>query len=61
MFTGEEALGRFIDLNPLHAQYLNLPFVKRQIGFGAPPVDYLKYLADFDSFPDVPREEKSTL
>jgi splicing factor 3A subunit 3 len=42
MFTGEEAFGRFFDLNPCHESYLNLPNAKR--------LSYLQYLDLFDNF-----------
>ncbi|KAK4996571.1 Pre-mRNA-splicing factor sap61 [Elasticomyces elasticus] len=51
MFTGEEAFGKFLDLNPLYDQFLNLPGVK-----GVKHVTYLTYLTLFDIFtpPDCP-------
>lgn len=42
LFTGEEALGRYFDLNPLHAQYNNLPQVQR--------LSYLQFLDSFEQF-----------
>ncbi|KPM37136.1 Pre-mRNA-splicing factor sap61 [Neonectria ditissima] len=42
LFSGEEAYGRFFDLNPSHEAYLNLPTVKR--------LTYLQYLEAFDNF-----------
>lgn len=42
MFTGEEALGRFLDLISCHEGYLNLKGVK--------PLTYLQYLDLFDNF-----------
>ncbi|KAL8739357.1 MAG: hypothetical protein Q9190_007844, partial [Brigantiaea leucoxantha] len=44
MFTGEEAFGRFLDLNSAHEQYLNLPGVQSR------RVSYLQYLNIFDAF-----------
>lgn len=42
LFSGEEAYGRFFDLNTCHEAYLNLPNVKR--------LTYLQYLEAFDNF-----------
>jgi splicing factor 3A subunit 3 len=42
LFSGEEAYGRFFDLNIPHESYLNLPNVKR--------LNYLQYLEAFDNF-----------
>ncbi|KAI1340803.1 hypothetical protein F5Y15DRAFT_377969 [Xylariaceae sp. FL0016] len=42
MFTGEEAFGRFFDLQTCHELYLNLPNAKR--------LSYLQYLDLFDNF-----------
>jgi splicing factor 3A subunit 3 len=42
MFTGEEAFGRFFDLQTCHELYLNLPNAKR--------LTYLQYLDLFDNF-----------
>lgn len=50
MFTGEEALGRYFDMNGLHAQYNNLPGVTR--------VSYLQFLDNFDAFAGIPRQRK---
>ena len=56
IFTGEEAYGRFFDLNPAHEAYLNLPNVKR--------LNYLQYLEAFDNFTSGPsalkRSDKMT-
>ncbi|KAI9316112.1 hypothetical protein BX666DRAFT_1955246 [Dichotomocladium elegans] len=41
-FSGEEALGRYIDMNTLYGQYINLKDVKT--------MDYLQYLSTFDDF-----------
>lgn len=46
IFTGEEAYGRFFDLNTAHEAYLNLPNVKR--------LNYLQYLEVFDNFTSGP-------
>lgn len=42
IFSGEEAFGRFFDLNSSYDAYLNLPNVKRS--------NYLQYLEMFDHF-----------
>ncbi|KAJ3528185.1 hypothetical protein NM208_g10321 [Fusarium decemcellulare] len=42
LFSGEEAYGRFFDLNTCHEAYLNLPNVRR--------LTYLQYLETFDNF-----------
>lgn len=42
MFTGEEAFGRFFDLQTCHELYLNLPNARR--------LTYLQYLDLFDNF-----------
>ncbi|EQK99529.1 hypothetical protein G6O67_003108 [Ophiocordyceps sinensis] len=42
LFSGEEAYGRFFDLNTCHEAFLNLPNVKR--------LSYLQYLESFDNF-----------
>ncbi|KAK5993779.1 Pre-mRNA-splicing factor sap61 [Cladobotryum mycophilum] len=56
LFSGEEAYGRFFDLNTCHEAYLNLPNVKR--------LTYLQYLETFDNFAagfgGVKRSEKLT-
>lgn len=56
LFSGEEAYGRFFDLNTCHEAFLNLPNVKR--------LTYLQYLEVFDNFlpgyGGVKRAEKLT-
>lgn len=56
LFSGEEAYGRFFDLNTSHEAFLNLPNVKR--------LTYLQYLENFDNFTPghggVKRAEKLT-
>lgn len=42
LFTGEESYGRYLDLNALHTEYINLKGVKK--------LDYLQYLNAFDNF-----------
>ncbi|RWA09220.1 hypothetical protein EKO27_g5874 [Xylaria grammica] len=56
MFTGEEAFGRFFDLQTCHELYLNLPNTKR--------LTYVQYLDLFDNFAPgaagLKRSEKMT-
>lgn len=56
LFSGEEAYGRFFDLNTCHEAFLNLPNVRR--------LTYLQYLEFFDNFSPgyggVKRTEKLT-
>ncbi|KAG0762578.1 hypothetical protein G6F57_005117 [Rhizopus arrhizus] len=53
IFSGEESLGRYLDLNSLHVMYLNLKGVKK--------LDYLQYLNEFDDFANAyPKSIKST-
>ncbi|RDA88548.1 hypothetical protein CP532_5897 [Ophiocordyceps camponoti-leonardi (nom. inval.)] len=42
IFSGEEAYGRFFDLNTCHETFLNLPNARR--------LTYLQYLENFDNF-----------
>ncbi|TKX26694.1 pre-mRNA-splicing factor sap61 [Elsinoe australis] len=50
-FTGEEAYGRYFDLQGLHEEYVNLPGLKRR-------PNYLQYLDTFDNFEGYPRPDK---
>ncbi|CEP10293.1 hypothetical protein [Parasitella parasitica] len=53
MFSGEESLGRYLDLNTLHTLYINLKGVKK--------LDYLQYLSEFDHFDtNYPKTIKTT-
>ncbi|RCH87968.1 hypothetical protein CU098_001852, partial [Rhizopus stolonifer] len=52
LFSGEESLGRYFDLNTLYTLYLNLKGTKR--------LDYLQYLNEFDDFNIYPKNIKST-
>lgn len=56
LFSGEEAYGRFFDLNTCHEAFLNLPNARR--------LTYLQYLEFFDNFTPghggVKRNEKLT-
>eukprot|EP00842_Homolaphlyctis_polyrhiza_P005861 jgi/Hompol1/6276/HPOL_002520-RA len=52
-FTGEEGLGRYLDLHTQFNQYLNLIHIKKTAG-------YLAYLSEFDNFRAIPAETKQT-
>lgn len=53
LFSGEESLGRYLDLNALHTLYINLKGVKK--------LDYLQYLSEFDHFAtNYPKSIKSS-
>ncbi|KAI9006135.1 hypothetical protein BC832DRAFT_556216 [Gaertneriomyces semiglobifer] len=52
IFTGEEGLGRYLDLHEIFDQYVNLPDVNK--------VNYLKYLDIFEKFQNIPRDTKTT-
>ncbi|TPX33358.1 hypothetical protein SmJEL517_g03725 [Synchytrium microbalum] len=52
-FTGEEALGKYLDLHILFEQYLNLKGVKGE------KMTYLGYLNDFDKF-EVSKETRAS-
>ena len=52
MFTGEEYLGRYLDLVAFHERHSNL-------GHGIKRVNYLQYLDDFDAFDKLPRQAKT--
>ncbi|KAG0233238.1 hypothetical protein BGW42_007551 [Actinomortierella wolfii] len=49
-FTGEESVGRYLDLHELHQMYLNLKQLKR--------ASYLQYLSEFTLFEQIPKEDK---
>lgn len=49
-FTGEEGLGRFLDLHDVHRTFQNAPF--------GGPTDYLAFLEHLSSFHLVPRRHK---
>jgi len=48
-FTGEEKYGKYLDLNELFAQYVNLDSLN-----GVEKIDYLAYLQQFRSFEKLP-------
>ncbi|KAG0169118.1 hypothetical protein DFQ28_003927 [Apophysomyces sp. BC1034] len=53
LFSGEEGFGRYLDLNALHAMYVNLKGVKK--------LDYLQYLSEFHNFAKmVPKAIRNT-
>lgn len=52
MFTGEESLGRYLDMNSLFQEYLNIKGIQR--------VPYIKYLIEFDRLADIPKNAKSS-
>ncbi|KAI9468682.1 hypothetical protein BDB00DRAFT_863467 [Zychaea mexicana] len=52
-FSGEESYGRYLDMNELHNEYVNLKDVKK--------LDYLQYLSEFDDFAQAyPRNIKTS-
>lgn len=73
LFTGEEGLGRHLDLNDLYMQYLNLPSNKIIVESAGTEqntktdttkddkITYLKYLALFDRFYDIKQSIKSSV
>ncbi|KAI7907060.1 uncharacterized protein BX663DRAFT_426963 [Cokeromyces recurvatus] len=53
LFSGEESLGRYLDLNAVHILYINLKGVKK--------LDYLQFLSEFDDFATIyPKSTKSS-
>ncbi|KAI9358577.1 hypothetical protein DFJ73DRAFT_144259 [Zopfochytrium polystomum] len=52
IFTGEERLGKFLDLNAVFELYINLKNIKK--------VTYQAFIGEFDKFEEVPAETKST-
>lgn len=53
-FTGEEGEGRFLDMNSLYSEFLNLKCVREELRIG----DYLWYLQEFDKFQNLPYSAK---
>lgn len=51
LFSGEEALGRYYDLNSLHTMFTNLPGAPRQL-------PYLTFLDQFDQFGAIAKQRK---
>ena len=52
-FSGEEALGRYFDLNALYERYLNLKHIPR------PERGYLGWLETFDQTEKIPKASKN--
>ncbi|KAI8927656.1 hypothetical protein BC831DRAFT_451732 [Entophlyctis helioformis] len=52
LFTGEESMGKYLDLHDIFNRYLNLKGVKK--------TTYLAFLAEFDQFGNVPTDTKVT-
>ncbi|KAF9976560.1 hypothetical protein BGZ73_008315 [Actinomortierella ambigua] len=51
-FTGEESVGRYLDLHELHHMFMNLKNFKR--------ASYLQYLSEFTLFEQIPKEDKNS-
>ncbi|KAA1065032.1 hypothetical protein PGT21_022131 [Puccinia graminis f. sp. tritici] len=56
MFTGEELLGRYLDLHILHDTYNNLTSTSNLASKRLP---YISYIDTFDQFNNIPRTTKS--
>ena len=52
LFSGEESLGRYLDLTIYYHQFINLK--------GAPKYDYMSYLDQVDVFDKIPMAYKGT-
>lgn len=52
MFSGEEAYGRYLDMNALYQQFVNLKGITR--------VDYLAYLEETDNFAVIGKDVKTS-
>ncbi|KAJ3108136.1 hypothetical protein HDU97_002048 [Phlyctochytrium planicorne] len=52
LFSGEENLGKFLDLNEVFVAYINLKGVKS--------LNYLAYLNEFDNFENIPAETRKS-
>ena len=50
-FSGEEALGRYLDLHGHHMAFVNSPFGRQQ--------DYAEYVATLDAFDLIPRRHRT--
>ena len=53
MFTGEEAFGKFLDLNEPYALFISLK--------GITPISYMAYLDEFDRFVKIAPETKASV
>lgn len=51
-FSGEEALGRYLDLHEHHQRFINSKFGRQ--------LDYAGYAAALDSFEEIPRRQRLT-
>lgn len=49
-FTGEENQGRYVDMNILYQEFINLKNIKQDYKMG----DYLQYLQNFEEFHEIP-------
>ncbi|MBW0481765.1 hypothetical protein O181_021480 [Austropuccinia psidii MF-1] len=56
MFTGEEMLGRYLDLHLLHDTYNNLTSTSASV---LKRLTYISYIDSFDQFSNIPRTTKS--
>jgi splicing factor 3A subunit 3 len=56
MFTGEELLGRYLDLHILHDTYNNLTSTSNLASKRLP---YISYIDKFDQFDNIPRTTKN--
>lgn len=50
LFSGEEGLGRHLDLHQVYLEYLNIPGIVR--------INYLEYILVYDRFKDIKRQTK---
>jgi len=51
MFTGEESLGRFLDLHAIYENYVNLKGISK--------INYVTFLDACDDFSVIPKEAKN--
>ena len=59
-FSGTEVWGKYLDLNALHALYLNLIRTSSSENSHAETMDYLQYLDIFNSFSNIPASAKKS-
>ncbi|OMJ25267.1 Splicing factor 3A subunit 3 [Smittium culicis] len=52
MFSGEELMGRYLDLVSLHEEFINIKHVE--------PISYLKYLSSFSKFEELSLKSKKS-
>jgi splicing factor 3A subunit 3 len=57
-FTGEEALGRFLDLHELHNMYINSKFGPKTKDGDEEELEYMRYLDTFSQVENIPRHFK---